>query len=91
MLIQDDIGSAQQMNSPKYFIRAHQTKHRIDTPDKNKNIATSDNIDLRKYYVEIGELRYPRDTVLKNYTESDYLDQYKDLKKILEIILENHY
>ena len=32
-LFQHDIGSAQQVSSPKYLIRAHQTKTRIDTPN----------------------------------------------------------
>ena len=34
LLIQHDKGSAQQVNSAKYLIRAHQTKVRIDTPNK---------------------------------------------------------
>ena len=39
-----------------------------------------DNKDLRKYYVEIDGQRYPRDSVLINYEENDYIQQYKDLK-----------
>ena len=31
MVVQHDIGSAQQVNAPKYLICAHQTKDRIDT------------------------------------------------------------
>ena len=53
LVVQHDIGSAQQMNSPKYLIRAHQTKDRKDTPNKKNNLAISDNLDLRKSYVEI--------------------------------------
>ena len=53
--VQHDIGSAQQLNSPKYMISAHQTKDRIITPNKNNNIAIFDNLDLRKYYVEIDD------------------------------------
>ena len=34
LLGQLDIGSAQQVNSPKYLIRAHQTKDRNTTPKK---------------------------------------------------------
>ena len=37
-------------------------------------------MDLRKYYVEIDGLRYPRDSVLINYDENDYIQKYKDLK-----------
>ena len=80
LLVQDDMGSAQQLNSPKYLIGAHQTKDRIPTPNKKNNIALIDNLDLRKYYVEIDGQRYPRDGVSINYTENDYIDQYRDLK-----------
>ena len=62
LLVQHDIGSAQQLNSLKYLVHAHQTKDRIDTPNKN-NIAIFDNLDLPKYYVEIDGQRYPRDAV----------------------------
>ena len=37
-------------------------------------------MDIRKYYVEIDGQRYPRDSVLVNYEENDYIQQYKDLK-----------
>ena len=37
MLVQHNIGSAQQVKSPKFLISAHQTNHRTATPDK-KNI-----------------------------------------------------
>ena len=56
-LVQHDIGSAQQVKSPKYLISAHQTSLRTTTPDKNTNIALFDNLDLRKYYVEIDGQR----------------------------------
>ena len=68
------------MNSPKNLIRAHQTKNRIDTPNKNNNIAIFDNLDLRKNYVAVDGQRYPRDGVSINYTENDYIDQNRDLK-----------
>ena len=73
LLVQHDIGSAQQVNSPKYLIRAHQTKDRIDTPNKN-NIAKFDYLDLRRYYIEIDGQRYPRDGVSIKYTENDYIE-----------------
>ena len=47
-LVQHDIGSAQKLNSPEYLIRAHQTRDRILTPNKNINIAIFDYLDLRK-------------------------------------------
>ena len=37
-------------------------------------------MDIRKYYVEIDGLRYPRDNVLINFEEKNYIQQYKDLK-----------
>ena len=80
LLIQHDIGSAQQAIQPKYLICAHQTNLRTTTPDKKINIAIFDNMDIRKYYVEIDGQRYPRDSVLINYEENDYIQQYKDLK-----------
>ena len=66
MIVQVNIGSSQQVNSPKYLICAHQTQNRINVPNKNNNIAIFDNLDLRKYYVEIDGQRYPRDTLFIN-------------------------
>ena len=80
LLIQHDIGSAQNVIQPKYLICAHQTNLITTTPDKKSNIAILDKMDLRKYYVEIDGLRYPRDSVTINYEEKDYIQQYKDLK-----------
>ena len=71
LLVQHDIGSAQNVISNKYLIRAHQTSLRSTTPDEKINIAIFDNMDIRKYYVEIDGQRYPRDSVLINYEEND--------------------
>ena len=79
-LIQHDIGSAQNVIQPKYLICAHQTNLRTTTPDKKVNIAIFDNMDNRKNYVEIDGQRYPRDSILINYEENDYIQQYKDSK-----------
>ena len=67
LLIQHDIGSAQQVIQPKYLICAHQTNLRTTTPDKKINIAFFDNMNIRKYCVENDGQRYPRDSVLVNY------------------------
>ena len=80
LLVQHDIGSAQNVSSPKYMICAHQTSLRTTTPDEKINIAIFDNMDLPKYYVEIDSVRYPRDGVFVNNEENDYIQQYKDLK-----------
>ena len=80
LIIQHDIGSAQNVIQPKYLICAHQTNLRTTTPIKKINIAIFDNIDLLEYYAEIDGQRYPRESVLINYEENDYIQRYKDLK-----------
>ena len=80
LLVQHDIGSAQNVIQPKYLISAHQTNLGTTTPDKKINVAIFDNMDLRKYFVETDSLRYPRDGVLINYEENDYIQEYKNLK-----------
>ena len=84
LLVQHDIGSAQNVIQPKYLLCAHQTNLRTTTPDKKIIIAIFDNMDLRKYYVEVDSQRYPWDSVLINYEENDYIQQYKDLKLFWE-------
>ena len=79
-ITQMGIGTSQHVNSPKYLIGAHQTRIRADTADKNNKIAIFDNLNLQKYYVEIDSVRYPRDSVLVNYEQNDYIEPYKDLK-----------
>ena len=79
-ITQIDIGSAQFVNLPKYLITAHQTAARLNAPDKGLNVSRFDNINVRKYFVEIDSVRYPRVGVLTNYPENDYIDQHKDLK-----------
>ena len=39
---------------------------------------------MRKYFVEIDGLRYPRNAVLTTYDLNDYLYQYKDVKLFYE-------
>ena len=77
--LQVDIGSAQEINSPKYLISAFQTVDRT-TPNKAANPAIFDRNHVKKYFVEIDGIRYPKDGVLINYEENSYLDQYRDLK-----------
>ena len=79
MISQVDVRSAQQVNIPKYLISAHQTRNRIDNRNKTIKIAIFDNLYHRKYYVKIDEQRYPRDSVLTNYTESEHTGHYKNL------------
>ena len=80
MILQHDKGSAQPVKSPKDLFCAHQTKDRTSAPDKKIHIAIFDNLDLRNNQVEIDSLRYFRDSLLINYEQNDYIEQYKDLK-----------
>ena len=77
--LQVDIGSAQQINSPKNLISAFQSAVRT-TPNKASNPAIFDSNHVTKYFVEIDGVRYPKDGVLVNFEENSYLDQYRDLK-----------
>ena len=81
--LQVDIGSGQHVNSPKYLIGSFQTVDRKAAPNKINNIATFDNVNVRKCFCEIDGWRYPKDGVLTNSPENDYLDQYIELKIIL--------
>ena len=83
-ITQMDIGTSQHVNSPKYLSGAHQTRTRADTANKNNNIAIFDDLNLQKYYVEIDSVRYPRDSILINYEQKDYIEQYKDIKLYFE-------
>ena len=67
LLVQHDIGSAQQVNGPKYLIGVHETQLRTTTTDEKINIAIFDNLDLRKYFVQVDGKRYPGDGISKNY------------------------
>ena len=81
-ITQIDIGSAQSVNSPKYLITAHQTAARLNAFDKVINVSKFDNLNVRKHFVEIDGICYPRDGVLTIYGENDYIDQYRDLKLV---------
>ena len=74
-ITQLDIVTSQQVNSPQYLIGAHQTRTSADTVNKINNIAIFDILDLQKYYVEIDSVRYPRNSVLVNYEQNDYIEQ----------------
>ena len=79
-ITQLDIGTSQHVNSPEYLIGAHQTRSRADIANKNNIIAIFDNLNLQKQCVEIDSVRYPRDSVLVNYEQNDYIGKYIDLK-----------
>ena len=81
---QVDIASSQSTNSPKYLIAAHQTEVRVGTSNKRNNVSVFDHVDVTKYFVEIDGYRYPKESVVTNFGENDYLDQYRDLKSFYE-------
>ena len=72
-ITQLDIGSSQNVQSPKYLIGAHQTEDRIDGAISTKKIAIFEKLDIRKYYIEIEGQRYLRDSSLMNYEQNDYI------------------
>ena len=53
-ITQLDVGSSENVQSPKYLIGAHDTKDRIDGAISTENVAIFDNLDHRKYYFQIA-------------------------------------
>ena len=43
------------------------------------NTSIFDHLNVRKYFREIDDYRYPRDSVLTHYDLDDCVDQYKDV------------
>ena len=70
-IYQVEIGSAQSVNSPNYLLCAHQTIARAELPNKRTNISVFDHLDVRKYFIGLDGVRYPRDAVLTNYNQTD--------------------
>ena len=74
-----DIGSAQNINSPIYLIAGHQNLARLHVPNEANIIAISDNLVVRKLFVEIDGYTYPKDGFITNYAENEYIDPCRDL------------
>ena len=73
------------MNSPLCEIAAHQKTQRQDAagnvlPNNRFNNAILDHVEVRKNYSEIGGIFYPKNPIVVNYGENNYLEQYRDLK-----------
>ena len=83
-ITQLDIGRYRNVQSPKNLIGFHQTRDRVDAPISTKNVSIFDNLDLRKYFIEIDGQSYPRDSSLMNYEQNGYIKQYKDLNLFLK-------
>ena len=85
------IGTAQNINSSKYLIVFRQTAARVGVPNEKFIFAIFDNLNVRHYHIDINGVRYLRDGVNIDYTSDDYLDRYRDLKKIAEMKLGKNY
>ena len=79
MEYQVDIGSAQNVHSPKFLSAIHETAARKGVPNKASKIAVFDNLNLRKVFVEIDRVRSLTDFVSTDSVENDYHDQNRDL------------
>ena len=88
-----DIGSASDINITLYLIVSHQKTQRDNParPANQFNNAIFDHVDVKRYFVEIDGVRYPKDPVETNFSDNKYLDQYKDLKDLIKNTMENHY
>ena len=72
------IGSAQNINGPKYLSVTHQTAARIRVPNKANDVAVFDILDVAIYHIDNDGIRYPRDGVSIDYGLKDYVDRYRD-------------
>ena len=84
---QIDISSASNINSPLNLIAAHQKTQRPDPTNPASILSNNrfnnsifDDVEVRKYYSEIDGVRYPKNPVMVNFAENNYLEQYRDLK-----------
>ena len=78
-----DIGSASSINVHLYLIAAHQKTQRetpAKPPNQLNNAIFDTNNDVKRYFVEIDGIRYPKDPIETNYSENKHLDHYRDLK-----------
>ena len=80
--VQIDISSASDINSSLHLIAAHQHTQRPDLAGPTINLSNNgfnngifDHAKVRKYYVEIDSVRYPRNSIMINSDENNYLDQ----------------
>ena len=69
-----DIVSASNIINPLYLIVAYRKPQRenpVRRPNQFKN-AVFDNVDVKRYFVEIGGVRYPKDPVETNFSDNKY-------------------
>ena len=70
---QVQIDSAENINNPKYLTVAHQTEARTGVPNKVNIFSIFDNLNVRKYHVDIDGVRNPKDGVSIDYTSNGYI------------------
>ena len=76
-----DIGSASNINIPLHLIVAHQRNQRENPARPNQfNNAVFDHVDVKRYFVEIDGVRYPKESVETNFSDNKFLDHIKDRK-----------
>ena len=77
-----DIGSASNINVPVYLIVAHQKTQRDNParPPNQFNNAIFDHVGVKRLFVEIDGVRFPKDPIETNFPDNKCLDQYRDLK-----------
>ena len=70
-----DIGSASNNNVPLYFLAAHQKTQRDNPakPPNQFNNAVFDKVDVKRFFVEIDGLRYPKDPLEKKLLRKQVL------------------
>ena len=80
-----DVGSASNISISLYLIVAHQETQRENParPPNQFNNATFDNVDVKRYFVEIDGVRYRKDPDETNFSDNKCLDQYRDPKFFL--------
>ena len=68
-----DIGSESNINVPLYLTAAHQETQRDNPaiPPNQLINAVFDKVDVKRYFVEIDGVRYPKDPVEINYSEKN--------------------
>ena len=72
-----DRGSASNISIPSYLKAVHQQTQR-DNPASPPNHfinAVFDIVGVKRYFVEIDGIRYPKDPIGTNFSENKYLDQ----------------
>ena len=84
-----DIGSVSNINILLYLIVAHQQTQR-DNPSRHPNQfnnAIFYHVRVKKHFVEVDCVRYPKDPIETNFPDNKYLDHCRDLKLFYEDII----